>query len=70
VALSAGGISHPDNTYLGGEFPQFNEVAIISLFDETFSKRIGIFYSHISSMGWAGTNQGRDFISMIVGYQF
>lgn len=71
ASLSIGGISHPDNIYLDARFPQFNEVAMISLIDDTSIKTVGFSYSHISSAGLVGTeNQGRDLVSIIIGYKF
>lgn len=69
-SLSLGFITKTDNTYLGGEFPQFNEVVMLTLSDELFPQKVGISFSHISSADFAGANQGRDILSLVFGYTF
>lgn len=51
------------DSYLGGNFPQFNEELYMGVRDK-FGNGIGIKYEHISSAGLIQPNVGRDFVSV------
>lgn len=62
------GISHPDNTFLSGNF-QFMQDLGIGFIDE-LGRSIGISYKHISNAGIQIPNKGRDALQIQVGIPF